>query len=94
MKKESKNLYNALVSDPKSVFYVTNKITMNLIKKGKQSLYQKDIVFVNIYYKLENKDPELETLPLNTPFNEKKNKILFARHYKALVDLLKLYKQI
>ena len=49
---------------------------MNLIKKGKQSLYQKDIVFVNIYYKLENKDPELETLPLNTPFNEKKKNII------------------
>ena len=27
--KTSKNWYNALVSDPKNVFYVTNKITMN-----------------------------------------------------------------
>ena len=30
-----KNLYNALVNDSKSVFYATNKITKNLMKKAK-----------------------------------------------------------
>lgn len=43
------------------------------------SLYQKDIVFVNIYYKPENKDPELETLPLNTSFNEKEKQNIICK---------------
>ena len=35
--KKTKNLYNALVRDQKSVFYAKDKITNNLINKARQS---------------------------------------------------------
>ena len=54
-KKKAINLYNALVNNSKSIFYATDKITKTLIKKARNSLYKKDIVFVNIYNRLENK---------------------------------------
>ena len=54
-KKKAINLYNALVNNSKSIFYATDKITKTLIKKARNSLYKKDIVFVNIYNGLENK---------------------------------------
>ena len=53
--KKAINLYNALVNNSKSIFYATDKITKTLIKKARNSLYKKDIVFVNIYNRLENK---------------------------------------
>ena len=40
-------------------------------------MYQKDIVIINIYNKLENKDFEPERMPLNTTFVEKKNKYIY-----------------
>ena len=72
--KRARNLYNALINDSKSVFYATNKITKTLIKKAKNSIYKKDINFVNIYNGSENKNFLPETLPLNTPFVEKKTR--------------------
>ena len=36
--KKTKNLYNALVRDQKSVFYATDKITNNLIKQEHQHM--------------------------------------------------------
>ena len=74
--KKAVNLYNALVNDSKNVFYATDKITKTLIKKSRNSLYKKNIVFVNIYNGLENKKFLPEKIPLNTPFVEKK-----TRHY-------------
>ena len=59
-KKKATNLYNALVNDSKSVFYATNEITNRLVRKARNSLYKKDIVFVNIYNRLENKKFLLE----------------------------------
>ena len=75
--KRVRNLYNVLINDSKSVFYATNKITKALIKKARNSIYKKDIVFANIYNGLEIKNFLPETLPLNTPFVEKKKK----KHY-------------
>ena len=76
-KKKAINLYNALVTTSKSIFYPTDKIKKTLLKKAKKSLYKKDIVFVNIYNRLENKNILPEKIPLNTLFVEKK-KTLFA----------------
>ena len=59
-KKKVTNLYNALVNDSKSVFYAANEITNRLVRKARNSLYKKDIVFVNIYNRLENKKFLLE----------------------------------
>ena len=53
--KEATNLCNALVNDSKSAFYATDKITKTLVRKARNSLYKKDIVFVNMYTGLENK---------------------------------------
>ena len=89
--KRVRNLYNVLINDSKSVFYATNKITKALIKKARNSIYKKDIVFANIYNGLEIKNFLPETLPLNTPFVEKKEKT-FTQRYIALADLLRHYK--
>ena len=63
------NLFNALIEDKNSVFYVTDQITKSLINKAKKSSYAKDKVFVNIYNELENKNfISSESLPLMTPF--------------------------
>ena len=68
---DEKLIYNALVNDSKSVFYATNKIIKNLMKKSKSHCIK------NIYNKLENKDLEPERMPLNTKFVEKKNKYIY-----------------
>ena len=54
-KKKAINLYNAFVNDPISIFYATDKITKTIMKKARNSLYKKDIVFVKIQNGLENK---------------------------------------
>ena len=72
------------------MFYATDKITKTLIKKARNSLHKKDIVFVNIYNGLEKKKLLLEKVPLNTSFVEKKQDIFrttlhsFSRPFEAL----------
>ena len=72
-KKKTKNLYNTVVNDPKSVFYGTDRITKILVRKTRNSLYKKDIIFVNIYNGLENKKFLLEKVHLNAPFVKKRH---------------------
>ena len=43
--KRTKNLYNALRNDEESVFFSSEKVTKQLIKKAKRSGYKKDKVF-------------------------------------------------
>ena len=76
-KKKAINLYNALVNGSKSIFYVSDKIAKTLVKKARNSLYKKDIVFVNIYNGLEDKNFLPEKVPLNSLFVEKK------KHYSC-----------
>ena len=89
-KRAAINLYNALVYDQKGIFYATDKVTKTLIKKAKNLLYKKDIVFANIYNGLENEKYLPEKLHPNTPFVEKKENILgttlysFHRPFEAL----------
>ena len=88
-KKEATNLCNALVNDSKSAFYKTDKITKTLVRKARNSLYKKDIVFVNIYTGLENKKVLPKKVPLNVPFANKKKNICallysFSRPFEAL----------
>ena len=87
-KKKATNLYNALVNESKNVFYATDEITKTLLRKARNSLYKKDIVFVNFHNGFENKKFLPEKVPLNAPFVVK-NKTLFARRYIVLADLLK-----
>ena len=92
-RKKATNLQNALVNDSKSAFYATDKRTKTLLRKARNALYKKDIVFVNIYNGLENKKFLPEKVPLNSPFVEKK-KALFIPRYIVLVDLLNNYRLI
>ena len=74
--KKTKNLYNALVRDQKSVFYATDEITNNLIKKARTSTYAKDRVFVTVFKKIDSKKIFIsEKAPLDTPFVENKEDI-------------------
>ena len=47
--KKSDELIQCISHGFKMYFFTTDKITKTLIKKGKNSLYKKDIVFVSIY---------------------------------------------
>ena len=80
-KEKATNLYNALVYDQKCIFYATGRVTKTLIKKAKNSLHKKDILFVNIYNGLENKKFLPEKLPLNSPFVENKKNIIHTTLY-------------
>ena len=73
-KRKATYFYNALVNDSKRVLYATDKITKTLVRKVRNSLYKKDIVFVNMYNGLENKKFLPEKVPLNAPFVKKKKK--------------------
>ena len=79
--KKATNLQNALVNDSKSAFYATDKRTKTLLRKARNALYKKDIVFVNIYNGLENKKFLPEKVPLNSPFVEKKKSIIYTTLY-------------
>ena len=88
---EQKKEFELKARNSKSVFYATNKITKTLIKKAKNSIYKKDIVFVSIFNGLENKNFLPDMLPLNTPFVEKKKQDIicttvysFSRPFEAL----------
>ena len=67
------NSFKTLHNDPKSVFYSVGNLSKTIINKAKKSVYDKDKVFVNLYEKLEDKNfHNKETVPLITPFVEKK----------------------
>ena len=50
--KRTKNLYTALKKDEESVFFGNDKITKQLIKKARESSYEKDKVFMTFYNNL------------------------------------------
>ena len=54
--KRVQNLFQSLQNDPKSAFYMTNKLSKLLIKKVKTAFYDKDKVFVNLCEQLKDKD--------------------------------------
>ena len=70
------NLFKTLQNDPKSVFYSIGNLSKAIINKAKKSVYNKDKVFVNLYEKPEDQNfHNEETVPLVTPFVEKKSNI-------------------
>ena len=82
--KRVQNLFRSLQNDSKSVFYTIDRLTKSLIKKAKTSFYDKDKVFANLYGQIEDKDffkKENETLPLVTPFVDKKTNINHSTLY-------------
>ena len=49
-----KHLYRALITDQKSIFHATDRVTKGLVKKARTSLYLKDEIFVKIYNEIDN----------------------------------------
>ena len=63
-------------NDPKSVFYSVGNLNKTITNKAKNSVYNKDKVFVNLHEKFEDKNfHNKETVPLVTHFVEKKSNI-------------------
>ena len=78
-KQKAKNLYRALITDQKSIFYAIDRVTKGLVKKARTSLYPKDKVFVKIYNEIDNNSKKTnitnEKPTLNTPFIEKREDV-------------------
>ena len=75
--RQTKNLYNALKTDEQSVFFASEKITKQLVKKAKKSGYEKDKVFVTFYNSLDNVNLQADevVIPTYVPFVEKRSDI-------------------
>ena len=79
--KQVKNLYNWLITDENSVFYVADQINKKSINRTKTSLYDKGKVFVKLYKESENieeiyfDENDQPNLLLTTPFVHKKRDI-------------------
>ena len=71
------NLFKNLQKDARSVFYSIRTLSKSIINKAYKSAYEKDVVFVNLYKKLEDKNfyQKKETLPLVTPFLNQKSHV-------------------
>ena len=54
--KSIQNLFTNLQKDSKSVFYSISNLSRALLNKAKKSIYGNDIVFVNLYNQLEDKN--------------------------------------
>ena len=75
--KRIQNLFRNLQKDSKSVFYSISNLSRALLNKAKKSRYGKDIVFVNLYNQLEDKNfyQKNNNLPLVTLFVTKRSNI-------------------
>ena len=75
--KRIQNLFRNLQKDSKSVFYSISNLSRALLNKVKKSTHGKDIVFVNLYNQLEDKNfyQKNNNLPLVTPFVNKRSNI-------------------
>ena len=75
--KRIQNLFRNLQKDSKSVFYSISNLSRALLNKVKKSTHGKDIVFVNLYNQLEDKNfyQKNNNLPLVTLFVTKRSNI-------------------
>ena len=75
--KRIQNWFRNLQKDSKIVFYFISNLSRALLNKAKKSTYGKDIVFVNLYNQLEDKNfyQKNNNLTLVTPFVNKRSNI-------------------
>ena len=75
--KSIQNLFTNLQKDSKSVFYSISNLSRAWLNKAKKLTYGKDIVFVNLYNQLEDKNfyQKNNNLTLVTPFVNKRSNI-------------------
>ena len=79
-----KTLFNKLQLDSKSLLLIQNEINDKLLKKLKQSKYEKDKEFVNSFILLENKEDLFKqkdeySIPIKADFVSKNDDILLYR---------------
>ena len=77
---KAKNLYRALITNQKSIFYATDKVTNGLVKKSRTFVYPKVKVFVKIYNEINNNSKKANNIineksPRNTPSTEKREDV-------------------
>ena len=64
-----------MITDQKSIFHATDRVTKGLVKKARTSLYLKGEIFVRTYNEIDNNSKKTNIInekpPLNTPFIEK-----------------------
>ena len=79
--KQTKNLFEKLIRDKKSIFYAAERISRTLLNKANKSLYEKDKIFYKHYLDLEDKNMLHENkntktrIHFYTPFVEQKKHI-------------------
>ena len=76
-------------NDVKSVSYTISNLSKTVLRKAKNSAYNKDIVFVNLYEQLEN-----DKLSLVTPFIDKKSNIDHSTLYSISKPFAALHADI
>ena len=68
------NVYKNLQKDPRSIFHSIGSLSRSILNKARKSTYDKDKVFVNLYYQLEDKNfYQNNNLPLAMPFVNKRS---------------------
>ena len=92
--KQAKNLFRSLQNNPQSIFYATNKVTKNLLKKARTATNNKDKVFVNLYDQLEDKDFIKDNLPFVTPYVQNRSDTDRSTLYRFIANCLKLFRWI
>ena len=94
--KRIQNLFKTLQKDSKSVFYAVGNLSKNVLRKLRKSRYQKDLVFAELYQKLEDKDfnKNNDRIPFTTPFFEKKSDIDRSTLYSVGKPFQKVHEDI
>ena len=74
--KRIQNLFRKLQKDLRSILYSVGNLSNSLLNKAKNSMYDRDKVFVNLYNELEDRNfYQNNNLLLVTPFVNKKSNI-------------------
>ena len=90
------NLFRNLQKYPRSVFYSIRTLSKSIINKAHISFYEKDVVFVNLYKKLEDKNfyKKKKKFYLLLPHFLIKKAMLTTQLYIVLVSLLIWYMEM
>ena len=84
--KRTNNLFNALLKNPKSIFYLVGHVTRTLFNKVVKLTFEKDKVLVNLYDQLENKNfkqSNQDILPITMSFYNFKSNVDHSTLYSV-----------
>ena len=84
--KRTNNLFNALLKNPKSIFYLVGHVSRTLFNKVTKLTFEKDKVLENLYDQLENKNfkkSNQDILPITTSFYNFKSNVDHSTLYSV-----------